>query len=458
MGSCSGKKHRDGPPAGSSAPPPPALTVTRCDDSEGDDGSCPASPRVGPWAAGPVSRLDRSQVCIGRQPSTDFARRVGRQRSRLSAGTDCGEISFRSCVSGALGAMEADEPEEEPVLVTVARAEELRQETTPQQPVLRMPDGTLLPPDMQLRPPGSGAQPDRSAARRRRGASFNKAPPSRSLPPGLGEKLAQACAAGAKKPQCRRMDAWDFTGKPEHVDFLATGGALFACAPVAGANLKPVERAMINSFKDLSAFADEAAENDILPVNLSDVKERASYIVLITKGMYLLPDTVKAEVLTPQLYSSQAYQKAIAPKGTSVFAPDKVLDRDKRPATDTFCTKREIVPWIFSITTQFRVSEIPEDKLQELAALADGLPLCRGLLLERTKQDRKQDPTKRSKQVILLHKLQDGALLVSHVGFSIFTSLPAVAQKVLDKIGDKGAGEAGEIAQKTREALLRASG
>eukprot|EP01065_Artemidia_motanka_P011250 TRINITY_DN1604_c2_g1_i1.p1 TRINITY_DN1604_c2_g1~~TRINITY_DN1604_c2_g1_i1.p1 ORF type:complete len:658 (+),score=221.77 TRINITY_DN1604_c2_g1_i1:116-1975(+) len=253
----------------------------------------------------------------------------------------------------------------------------------------------------------------------------------------------------------RLMTAWDFLSTAAPREHLLGGGALFACSAAPGSVLSSVERAIVASYIDYSAFKDERAENGVCPVDMGSEQDVNDHIFLLTKGMFLLPHGTTATSFTPERWSSVEFQKSIAPAGCKVHP--KVRNRDGKviESKDTFCCSKEVIPWVFSVTTQYKVSVIPAHKLAPLSALAGGVPLVHGLLLERTKQDRGQDATKRAKQVLLFHDVQGGGLLVTQVCFSVFTSLPSVVRKVIDKIGAKGATELSEMAAKLREHHVR---
>eukprot|EP01065_Artemidia_motanka_P025740 TRINITY_DN30701_c0_g1_i1.p1 TRINITY_DN30701_c0_g1~~TRINITY_DN30701_c0_g1_i1.p1 ORF type:complete len:570 (+),score=168.22 TRINITY_DN30701_c0_g1_i1:57-1766(+) len=272
------------------------------------------------------------------------------------------------------------------------------------------------------------------------------AAPRRKLPANLAAGLGQGPAPS------RVMSRWDFLKDPADIDYLAQGGALFACCASPGNVLRDVECGMIAQYIDFTSFDDELRDNGVVKVDMGNVADLADHIFLLSKAQFLLPPNVEAGFFTPSSYASTVFQKAIAPSGVRVFSSGQIKDRDGRRylGDDTFCVKKEVIPWVFSITTQFKVSVLSAHQLKIAEVLADGLPLQYGLLFERTKQDRGQDATKKAKQVLLFHHLEGGGLLVTHVCFSIFTHLPSVAQKLIDKIGARGASETAESTQKMR--------
>eukprot|EP01062_Namystynia_karyoxenos_P049508 TRINITY_DN3793_c1_g1_i1.p1 TRINITY_DN3793_c1_g1~~TRINITY_DN3793_c1_g1_i1.p1 ORF type:complete len:499 (+),score=164.49 TRINITY_DN3793_c1_g1_i1:72-1568(+) len=298
-------------------------------------------------------------------------------------------------------------------------------------------------PTPRAAPPAAEEQPQ-PAGLRRRGTMFRPRH-KRELPGGVCGSLPDACV-------CRCVSTWDFTAAPDNVEHLKQGGALFACCPGPGSILQDTERGIISTFINMSVFEDEVRDNGVLPVDMDSEEDLAAHIFLLSKTMYLLPPCVDSSALADvDLFSSYEFQKATQPSGAKVFEPDKVRDRDGRAVKHTFCVTKPIIPWVLSITTQFRVSHVPADQLHTLSALCDGLPVHRALLLERTKQDRGQDATKRAKQVLLLHDVPGGGVAVATVAFSIFTQLPSVARRLIDKVGAKGAEEVQDTAQRTRK-------
>eukprot|EP00756_Hemistasia_phaeocysticola_P056338 Hpha_TRINITY_DN3244_c0_g1::TRINITY_DN3244_c0_g1_i2::g.185757::m.185757 len=297
---------------------------------------------------------------------------------------------------------------------------------------------------------GSGRRPSAGIHKRRtRRPTFARATEHRDV--------GVRCPAQLPASTSKILNAWDFLGSDEGRKLLQDGNSLFACVAAPGKVLSDVERAMVATYIDFSCFGDEFEENGVLPVDMGNDKDLADHIFLLTKGMYLLPPGTNPESFTPGLWSSVDFQRSIAPAGCKVH--DKVRDRDGKvidaSTAHTFCTSREVIPWVFSVTTQYKVSVVPKTQLETLGPLVGGggISLRYALLLERTKQDRGQDPTKKAKQVLLYHALPDGGLLVTQVSFSVFTSLPSVVRKVIDKIGVKGATELGEYVTKLRKKL-----
>lgn len=296
---------------------------------------------------------------------------------------------------------------------------------------------------------GGGVGSARSGGVRRRGQARRPTFARRQPPEKRGPTVCVP-AALAKPAPCRIMRAWDFLSSPATLDHVHSGGCCFACAAGPGDVLRDVERAIVASVIDLTQFGDELRDNGVLHVDMACGRDLANHIFLVTKGCYLLPRGTVPEAFTPQRWADVDFQKSIAPSGCKVHS--KVYDRDMQPITtrDVFCTKKEVIPWVFNVTTQYRVSVLPSAQLEQLAALADGVKLSYGLLLERTKQDRGQDATVKAKQVILFHVPEGGGALVTNISFSCFTSLPSVVRKVIDKIGAKGAQELAEMVTKLR--------
>eukprot|EP00756_Hemistasia_phaeocysticola_P002247 Hpha_TRINITY_DN11547_c0_g1::TRINITY_DN11547_c0_g1_i1::g.32139::m.32139 len=326
-----------------------------------------------------------------------------------------------------IGSDDEEEDGADGVLVTMRVAEKLRH----RDPTRAMPSSPK-PTSPQVAPPPE--MPPRST----------------SCPPealqGLGADITPSTAA-----RCEKMQRWNFLSSAEAVEELRGGAALFACAAGACSSLSETELGLIATYQDLTAFKDEGKENGLLPFDVRSPRDRDSHIAILSKAMYLLQPGVDIASLTPESYADFDYQRNIAPKGVRVHR--RINDRDGKPyeGRDTFCVTKPVIPLVFSVTLQLRASLLSSRLLEELAPLADGVPISRGLLLERTKQDRGHDATKRAKQLLLYSSLQDGGTLVTHISFSAFTSLPVFARKLVSKLADAGRQETEEVVTRLRE-------
>jgi len=321
------------------------------------------------------------------------------------------------------------------VLVTVSVAEKLRHR-----------DPTCAPsPEPSIRAPSASPPPVASLEAPQ--------PSSPSELCGLGAKITPTTPA-----QCVEMKRWNFMSSPEAVESLREGNVLFACCAGACSVLSETEVGLIAAYQDLTAFADEGKDNGVLPFDVRCQTDRDSHIAILSKSQYMLQPGVDIASLTPEAYADFDYQRNIAPKGAKVHR--RIFDRDGKPyqGRDTFCCTKSVIPYVFSVTVQLKASLLSSRMLEELAPLADGVPIARGLLLERTKQDRGHDATKRSKQLLFYSSIPDGGTLVTHISFTAFTSLPSFARKLVSKLADAGRQEAEEVVTKLRAVHGTAAG
>eukprot|EP01062_Namystynia_karyoxenos_P007698 TRINITY_DN12708_c0_g1_i1.p1 TRINITY_DN12708_c0_g1~~TRINITY_DN12708_c0_g1_i1.p1 ORF type:complete len:647 (+),score=206.02 TRINITY_DN12708_c0_g1_i1:112-2052(+) len=270
-----------------------------------------------------------------------------------------------------------------------------------------------------------------------------------------GAALSPAGAAQSPAEVCPRS-SWSLLSNTDAARLLSSGAVLFNCRYGAGGGaLSPEERAAVRSFCRLTSFEDELRDNDVAPFSMDHGSKDLSCTYLLTKAHYLLPGDTPPAKFTPQLWCSQDFQRAVAPQGTSVHAVAKNRDGVLITTGDAFSVTRQVIPWVFSVNVQYKASLLPPAALAACSrTLSDGVPAAHGLLLERTRQERKKEggATRLSKQIVLFALLdQGGGLLVTHVIFSAFASLPSVVSTLADRIGRLSAQEAAEVAAKVRQ-------
>eukprot|EP01062_Namystynia_karyoxenos_P067389 TRINITY_DN61328_c0_g1_i1.p1 TRINITY_DN61328_c0_g1~~TRINITY_DN61328_c0_g1_i1.p1 ORF type:complete len:450 (+),score=69.73 TRINITY_DN61328_c0_g1_i1:84-1433(+) len=447
MGCCGGK---DGSPA---APPLPSKegrnegtsgtsANTRGGVSSREQSGDPEASVAMPYATGQVTHLNEAsfaQMAVV-YPAGALA---GTQTSVGNASLVKSEL-FHSCLDASEDHM-AHEGLDAGVLVTAVNAVQMTHGHN--QLAVAAASPTATPSDGG--PPRSFAAFASTTPRRTRVRFQVPTQATSPLPPGLCDSLPPGSAKG--KCDYLLMESWDFLNSSGALQALRKGSALFCCLPcIPGPNLQPVERAICAAFINLSSFRDEVEDNGVPIIDMNSESTVAKHLFLIAKTQYLLPNWEAVTRLTPELYSRAEFQKKIAPSRTTVIP--KVLDRDKRPAVNTFCVNRELVLF-FSVKTQYRVSRLEGAALPPLAALSDGLQPNYALLCERTRDDRGSDSTVKSKQVLLFHRTSDGGALLTHVQASVFSSLPGVVRKTIGNLGKRGGEEAGETACRLRHAL-----
>lgn len=222
----------------------------------------------------------------------------------------------------------------------------------------------------------------------------------------------------------------------ENLKVLQEGGVLFSFSCPHPPN--DFEQSMLNSIANLTSFQDEAKENHV-PVYVPG----DDYTFVLSTCSYLLPGVDIDRLCNPEFLASQEYHKACQPIGTVVW------DSDKNTPT-TFRITKPVIPYIFNLTVQFKVSKIEKEDIDALSSLLGTHVDC-GLLLERTKRNSKrQDSTKKAKSV-LLYTIVECGVLVHHITVILQSSLPLIIAMGINKFGAWGLNEACETVQKTRK-------
>ena len=238
----------------------------------------------------------------------------------------------------------------------------------------------------------------------------------------------------------------ELSEKETNLQLLEAGGALFSFTCKRA--LDPFENKMVGTIANLSGFDDEVVQNYVPHLNMHDSKDVNKYTYLLARSSYLLPK-IDIEQLTPELVASVEYHKCCEPENTFIW-------KDCNPKNTEFRITKPIIPYIYSLTVQFKVSRIADaNTLRELSNLV-GMNVTHGILLERTKRSvpPKQDSSRKAKSVLLFSPIEDGYLL-HHLTVILQSSLPFVIEKTISTFGSWGLGEAIETARRTREYLRR---
>lgn len=225
----------------------------------------------------------------------------------------------------------------------------------------------------------------------------------------------------------------------EQQEFLERGGAFlsFACT-----HTLDVEQArMVGALINLSTFADETRDN-FVPIYNMDEDENPFVLV---KTVYALPFTNMIDWITPERLASTEYQ-------VECQVPSTVFWDQTR--TDTFRFTKPIIPYVYNMTVQFKVSELSLETLDSLVDCVGGLHIEKGLLMERTK--RTVPPTiDRCLKVksALLYTRVNGGVLCHHLTIVMLSSVPSLVAAIVTRYGSLGAKETAETVSRTRRFL-----
>jgi len=228
---------------------------------------------------------------------------------------------------------------------------------------------------------------------------------------------------------------------PANISILEKGDVLFTFT-CRKARASPYEKEMLRLIANLSSFQDEVKENCVPPFDVRSESDLKKFTFVLQKCAYLLPNVEIDSLALPEFVSTVEYHTSCQPRGTKVW----------KDVTEecTFRITKPIIPRIFSITMQLKVSMI---EAQDLAALSKhmGIHIDRGLLMERTRRTKhpKPDATAKAKSVLLYTSIR-GGLLVTHATVVLNKGLPEIITKIIDTFGSWGLREVCETAALTR--------
>lgn len=229
----------------------------------------------------------------------------------------------------------------------------------------------------------------------------------------------------------------DHYASTETTRVLQEGGVLFSFS--CPHSCDDFEQSMLDTVANLSSFENETREN-FAPIYVSG---RDKYAFVFSRCSYLLPGVDIHKLCDAEFLASASYHRACQPNGTHVWDDD-------RDNTTTFRITKPVIPYLFNLTVQFKVSEIGGGDLERLSALV-GMPVDCGLLLERTKRNSKRQDSTRKAKSVLLYTQVEGGILVNHITVILQSSLPLVIAMAIHQFGGRGLGEACETVEKTRE-------
>ncbi|KAG5504296.1 hypothetical protein JIQ42_06128 [Leishmania sp. Namibia] len=243
-------------------------------------------------------------------------------------------------------------------------------------------------------------------------------------------------------------ETWDFLSVNGAAAALNEGRCIFRfmCGSLAEAD--PETRSIVDAVINLSSFADEVTENNVPKVNVYDNQDAAKYIGIHVKAMYMLPGITLKDV-TKNLVVSTEYQRSCQP------SENKIQDCE---VADTFRLTMTVIRFVFSLTIQFKVSEITDQAVLKSLAVCDGMVPAKAIMLERTKRKiAKTDATAKVRSMLLYYPVNDGVLVNNHT-VVLNTSLPKVVSKIMNSFGSQGASQAVQTAKLTRQYLLKRFG
>lgn len=223
---------------------------------------------------------------------------------------------------------------------------------------------------------------------------------------------------------------------------LESGGALFSFSCTH--SLDDVQQELVSGVINLSSFEDEDRDNDV-PIYIPD---QESYTYILVMSVYLLPFPDLLEWMTPEVLASTSYQTNCQTSSTEFW---------EQTQPDTFRFTRPIIPHIFYMTVQFKVSELPRKTLDDLSFLTSGAYIEKGLLLERTKRRKHAPPDRcRKAKCVLLFTRVKGGVLCHNFTVILQSSIPSIITKIITHFGALGESETVETVQNTRRYLREA--
>lgn len=264
-----------------------------------------------------------------------------------------------------------------------------------------------------------------------------------------GIPCALAPVVSCKALSQSQISVWN---TPELEDELAKGNACaYLCARVTS-TLTPEEREHAEVLLSLSHFDDELGTNGVATPDLRD-PENVGLTVILTKSKYHVAD-LQPEAAVPATVATLEYQRACQPGQVKIWDDERtVREAVHGDGSRSFRMTKTIIPFIISFTVQFRASQIPAHRLQDLAPLCDGCAPHKALLLERTKRDiSKQDAIGVCKSILLYYwPIPGGACEIHHVVICATRKLPGPIARIIHSLGGLAAREVGETALRTRQ-------
>jgi len=237
-------------------------------------------------------------------------------------------------------------------------------------------------------------------------------------------------------------DIYAYYSTINQLKFLESGGAFysFTCRTW----MTPYEKEMVGTMANMSGFDDETIDNYVPAFDIDDPEDVRQYTFILQKAAYILPN-VNLEDITTEVMSSNDYHKCCQPNGT------KIWDHEEK---GVFRFTKPIIPLIYRMTIQFRVSQVDMHDLGPLSSLL-GVRVDKAILMERTKRSvpPKVDGTAKAKSILCYSEIT-GGVLVTHATVILNTAIPTVVAKVMNSFGRSGLTETCETAERTRQFFL----
>jgi hypothetical protein len=243
------------------------------------------------------------------------------------------------------------------------------------------------------------------------------------------------------------------------IQTLNKGDVLFMFKAVTGANLTAADTREFLYLTNLSSYEDEQLTNKVPAIDLTDATQNKLYSLLLSKVMYLLPGFDSRDI-SPEHWASQVFFDDCQAGRVAWIDPKEGIDMDVHPEElrTTFRFYKTLIPFVFKLLIQMKVSVVTEPAaLEELGQIA-GFQPDRALLLERTKHHRDVvDGTAKAKSVLLFRAVPGGTL-VCHYVIVLNTALPGIVATLLNNFSGPGAAEAAESIERTRYHLKKVFG
>jgi hypothetical protein len=278
-------------------------------------------------------------------------------------------------------------------------------------------------------------------------AAVGGAGPAAAAPATMRVELLALDARGIPcdggKVKSRMFDRWDFfSASPDlSARYLSRGDSLYAFKCFVGEAATADDVRLISPIANISVFRDEVIDNNVPRVDCGNPKDLKKYTIIISKAMYLLPGIDIHRDISPAHWATREYCEACLPGVPR-------LDDTTEPCT--FRMHRPLIPYIYSLLIQLRISEITDPAVLRSLAQVDGFVPARALLYERTKRDKtKVDMTVKAKSILLFQQVPGGAL-VSNVTVVFNSAIPRIIAALVQNFGGSGGDETAEVASKTR--------
>eukprot|EP00759_Apiculatamorpha_spiralis_P005955 PhF_6_TR13515/c0_g1_i1/m.21596 len=251
-------------------------------------------------------------------------------------------------------------------------------------------------------------------------------------------------------PKCHTPSNWDLPQLPGFTDVLSRGECFmnFACKPAG--QMTDRERELANLVIKINSA--DAIHDGTPDVDFNNPADCSKYTVILTKATYMLPNIDPGKI-TPEFIAGVEYQKGCLPGSPYLWPKSGTTDAEIR----TFRITKPLIPLVFSIVIQMRVSRITDPEILHKLEDVDKEKMSHAILFERTKRTAgaKDDSTARVRSVLLYYPLpSNDGVLVTNFTVVCNTTIPKIVASVVQSFGSRGAAEVSETAFRTRKFLL----